>query len=210
MDMGYEQQPVLPEITTPPQLSRYPLRSCNKTVTPFFCKLLPLPLNDFMCSPGAMIASAATSDIDRNNSVTVTFITDHVGSNFPDTIIVSGIYPIIGLDLQYDVDRHRCQLVKMDPGTPSHRMSQWKSRLHYAYILYINTMSVHTIADIRLVIAEACLANRKSIIVAFTKDDSPNCLFAIGLPQLHFDQLRPTSTNFDQLRIMRDTSQTRC
>jgi hypothetical protein len=35
MYMGYDQQPVLPAITTPPKLSRHPLRSCHKTVTPF-------------------------------------------------------------------------------------------------------------------------------------------------------------------------------
>jgi hypothetical protein len=43
MDMGYEQQPVLPVITTPPPLSWYLLRSQHKTVTPFLCKLRPLP-----------------------------------------------------------------------------------------------------------------------------------------------------------------------
>jgi hypothetical protein len=47
VDMGYKPQPVLPAITTPPQLSRYPLHSRHKTVTPFLCKLLPLTMNEF-------------------------------------------------------------------------------------------------------------------------------------------------------------------
>jgi hypothetical protein len=53
-------------------------------------------------------------------------------------------------------------------------------------------MSVHTISDVRLIISEARSANIQSIIVAFTKDDAPNCLSAVGLPQLYFDQLRIT------------------
>jgi hypothetical protein len=126
----------------------------------------------------------ARSDIDRNNSVTVTFSTDPFGPYFPETIAVSGIHLTLGLDLQYDDDQHRCQLVKIDPGTPSHRLSQWRSHLRYEYILSVDMMSVHTIADVRLVIAEARSADRKSIIVAFTKDDAPNFLSAVGLPQL--------------------------
>jgi hypothetical protein len=50
-------------------------------------------------------------------------------------------------------------------------------------------MYVHTIIDVCLIICEARSANRKSIIVTFTKDDAPNCLYAVGLPQLYFDQL---------------------
>jgi hypothetical protein len=51
-------------------------------------------------------------------------------------------------------------------------------------------MSVHTIADIGLVISEARSAGCTSIVVLFTKDDAPSCLSAVGLPQLYFDQLR--------------------
>jgi hypothetical protein len=78
----------------------------------------------------------------------------------------------------------------MDPGMPSHRLFQWKSRLRYAYILSIEMTSVHTVADIRLIIAEDSSANRKSITIAFMKDDAPNCLYAVGLPRLYLDQLR--------------------
>jgi hypothetical protein len=51
-------------------------------------------------------------------------------------------------------------------------------------------MSVHTIADIGLVISEARAAGRTSIVVVFTKDDALNCLSSVGLLQLYFDQLR--------------------
>jgi hypothetical protein len=183
MDMGYEQQPVLPVITTPPQLSRYPLRSRHKTVILSLCKLLHIPTNEFTSAPVAVIGSVVTSNIDSNNSGKVTFSTDHFGPSFPKTIVVSGIHPTLGLHLQYNVDRHPCQLVKMDPCTPAHQLSQWKSRLRYAYILSIDTISIHTIADVRLMITEARLANKKSIVVAFRKDDAPNCLFAVRLPQ---------------------------
>jgi hypothetical protein len=163
MDMGYEQQHVLPLITSPPPLSRYPLRSQHKTVTPFMCKLLPLPMNYCTSSPFIVIASIPTSDIDRNNSITVTFSTDPFVPSFPETILVSGIHPTLGLDLHYDIDRHRCQLISMDPGTPSHRLFQWKSHLWYAYVLSIDTMYIHTVAGVRLVTSEARSSKRTSL-----------------------------------------------
>jgi hypothetical protein len=135
MDMGYGHKPVLPAIATPPPLSRYLLFSRHNTATPFLCKLLTLPMNEFNSAPFAVITSVTTSAIDHNNSVTVTFSTDPFGPSFPETILVSGIHPTLGLDLHYDVDRHHCQLVNMAPGTPSHRLSKWKSRLRSAYIL---------------------------------------------------------------------------
>jgi hypothetical protein len=85
----------------------------------------------------------------------------------------------------------------MDLGTPSHRLSQWKSRLRSAYILSIDTMSVHTIADIDLIISADRAAGRPSIGVVFTKDDAPNFLSAVGLPQLYFDQLRTMKRHID-------------
>jgi hypothetical protein len=146
-------------------------------------------MNEFTSAPFDDISSVVISDIDHNNSVTVTFSTDPFGPIFPETIVVSGIHPTLSLDLKYDVDRHHWQLVKMDPDTPSHRLSHWKSCLRYAYILYIDTMSIHTVADMCLAVAEARSSNRKSIIVALTKYESPNCLSAVRFPQLYFDQL---------------------
>jgi hypothetical protein len=77
-------------------------------------------MNKFMSSTVAGIASITMYAIDCNNSVTVTFSTDPFGASFSETIGVSVIHPTLGLDLQYDVDRHRYQLVKIDLGTPSH------------------------------------------------------------------------------------------
>jgi hypothetical protein len=116
--VGYEQEPVLPAITMPPPVSHYPLHSRHKSVTPFVCKLLPLPMNEFTSASFAVIASVTTLDIDRNNSVTITFSTDPFGLSFPETMFVSGIHPALGLNLHYDVDRHRYQLIVMDPDTP--------------------------------------------------------------------------------------------
>jgi hypothetical protein len=50
-------------------------------------------------------------------------------------------------------------------------------------------MSVHTIADIGIVISEARATRRTYIVVVFTTDDAPICLSAVVLPQLYFDQL---------------------
>jgi hypothetical protein len=58
-------------------------------------------------------------------------------------------------------------------------------------------MSVHTIVDVHIVIFEARSANKQSIILAFTKDDAPNFLSAVALPQLYFDQLRITERHID-------------
>jgi hypothetical protein len=58
-------------------------------------------------------------------------------------------------------------------------------------------MSVHTIADIDLVISPALASGRPSIDGVFTKDYAPNCLSAAGLPQLYFDQLRIMKRHID-------------
>jgi hypothetical protein len=58
-------------------------------------------------------------------------------------------------------------------------------------------MSVQTITDVCLVISESRSAKNQLIIVAFTKDDAPNCLSAVSLPQLYFDQLRIMKGHFD-------------
>jgi hypothetical protein len=197
MDMGYDQESVLPALLTVPPQSRYPFRLRHNSVRPFLCKLLPLPMNEFTSAPVAVIASVSASDMDRNSSVTVTFSIDPFVQSFPETIIISGIHPTLGLVLHYYVDRHRCQLIKMDLGRPSHRLPQWKSRLRSAYILSIDTMSIHTITDIGLVISEGRAAGCPSIVVLFTKDDAPNCLSTVGLPQLYFDQLRIMRRHID-------------
>jgi hypothetical protein len=94
MNMGYDQQHLLPAIITLPSLSQYPLCSLHKPLAPFYSKLLPLPMNEF-----AGVTPVTISDVDRNNSVTVTYSTYPFGPSFPKTIIVSGIHPILGLDL---------------------------------------------------------------------------------------------------------------
>jgi hypothetical protein len=53
-------------------------------------------------------------------------------------------------------------------------------------------MSVYTIDNVRLIMSEARSANRKAVVVAFNKDDAPDFLSSVGLPQLYFDQLRIT------------------
>jgi hypothetical protein len=180
--MGYDQETVLPALINVLPKSRFPFRSRHNSMTPLLCKLLPLPMNEFTSAPFAVIASVSASDIERNNSVTVTFSTDPFGQSYPETIIFSGIHPTIGLVFHYDVNRNRFQLIKMDLGTPSHGLPQWNSRLCSAYILPIDTISVHTIMDIGLVISEDRAAGRTSIVVLITKDDAPNCLSAVGLP----------------------------
>jgi hypothetical protein len=118
MEMGYEQQPVLPVITTPLPLSWYPLLSQHKTVTPFLCKLIPLAMNEFTSDPFAAIASITTYASDRNTSVTVTFSIDPFGLSFPETIPASSFHPTLSLDLNYNIDIHRCHLISTDMGTP--------------------------------------------------------------------------------------------
>jgi hypothetical protein len=146
-------------------------------------------MNDFTSVPVAAVTSVARSNIDPNNSVTVTFSIDPCGPSFPETIIVSGNHPTLGIDLHYDVDRHRYQIGKMDPCISPYQLPQWKSCIHYVYILSIDTVSTHTVDNVRLVVSEARSANIKSVVVAFAKDDAPHCLSVVFLPQLYFNQL---------------------
>jgi hypothetical protein len=100
-------------------------RHCH---APLSCTMIPLPLHEFTPSPIAVAASLVASSrplhgyvVHRNDGITVTFSTDPFGPSFPETISVSGIHQSLGLELRHAMDRQRCQLVAMTPGTPSHR-----------------------------------------------------------------------------------------
>jgi hypothetical protein len=184
----------------------YPKRSQNKCITPSSCTLITLPLHEFTPAPVAVTASVAASsrplhasDVHSNDGITVTFSTDPFGPSFPETIPVSGIHPSLGLEIQHDMDRQRCQLVAMTPGTPSHRLPQWKSRLRHAFLLSVDTSTVHTILDVHNAIALARQAAQTSIVIVFTKDEAKNILSAVGLPQLYFDQLRVMQAHFGHI-----------
>jgi hypothetical protein len=175
----------------------YPTWSQHKCITPLACTLIPLPLHELAPAPTAVAASLdATSlplhdsDVHRNDGITVTSTTDPFGPSFPQAIMVSSIHPTLGLDIKHDVDRQCCQLVVMKPGTPSHRLPQWKSRLHHAFLLSVDSTAVHTISDVHQAIALARQAAQTSVVVVFTKDEAKNSLSAVGLTQLYFDQLR--------------------
>jgi hypothetical protein len=88
------------------------------------------------------------------------------------------------------MERQRCQLVSMTPGTPSHQLPQCKSRLRHAFLLSVDSIAVHTISDVQQAISLARQAAKNSAIIVFTKDEAQNSVSAIGLPQLYVDQLR--------------------
>jgi hypothetical protein len=197
MDVGYDipSLPLVPLQSS--QFAMYPKRSHHKCITPLSCTLISLPLHEFTPAPVAFAASLAASsrplhgsDVHCNYGITVTFSTDPFGPSFPETISISGIHPSLGLELRHDMDRQRCQLVAMTPGTPSHRLHKWKWHLCHAFLLSVDTTSVHTISDVHQAIALARQAAQTSVVIVFTMDEAKNSLSAVGLPQLYFDQLR--------------------
>jgi hypothetical protein len=133
-------------------------------------------MHEFTAAPVAVAASLTES-------------TDPFGPSFPETIPVSGIHPTLGLDLHYDTESHRCQITKIDPGTLSHRIPQWRSHICHAFVLSIDQTPVHTIDFTLQEIAKARQLDNKNVVVSLIKDDAPNCLSEVGLPQLYFDQL---------------------
>jgi hypothetical protein len=177
MDMGCD-IPSLPLV--PLQLSQftmYPKRPHHKCITPLSCTMIPLPLHEFTPYPVTVAASLAASsrprhgsDVHRNDGTTVTFSADLFGPSFTETISISGIHPSLGLELRHSMDRQQCQLVAMTPGTPSHRLHQWKSRLRQAFLLSVDTTAVHTISDIYQAISLARQAAQTSVVIVFTKD----------------------------------------
>jgi hypothetical protein len=199
MYMGYDipSLPLVPLQSS--QFAMYPKRSQKKCITPLLCTLIPLLLHEFTPAPApvAVTASVAASsrplhasDVHRNDGITVNFSTDLYGPSFTETIPVSGIHPSLGLEIRHAMDRQRCQLVAMPPGTPSHRLPQWKSRLRHAFLLSVDAAAVHTSSDVHQAIALARQAAQTSVIIVFTKDEDNNTLSAVGLPQLYVDQLR--------------------
>jgi hypothetical protein len=196
MDMGYGIPPLSLVPLQPLKPSVYHTWSQHKCINPLSCTLIPLPLHDFTPSPIAVAASLVTTsrplhdpDVHHNDSIMVTFSTDPFGPSFPGTIMVSGIYPTLGLTIRHDLDRQRCLLVAMTPGTPSHRLPQWKPCLRQAFLLSVDSTSVHRISAVHQEISLAHQAAQTSVVVVFTSDEDKNSLSAVGLPKLYFDQL---------------------
>jgi hypothetical protein len=142
MDMGYEiSTTLLSNIDTPTPISQY--TRCCKTfpATPFICKFFQLPMNEFTTTLLEVAALITASDIARSDGITVTFSTHPFGPSFPEMISVSGIDPTLIFNLHYDTDRHRYQIIKMDPGTPAHRIPQCRNG---AFIFTMLLFSVST------------------------------------------------------------------
>jgi hypothetical protein len=158
-------------------------------------------MNDFTSALVAVTASIKASDIACSDDTTVTFSADPFGPSLTDTILVSGVHPTLGLDLHYDTKHHMCQITKMDPGAPSHHLPQWRSHLRYAFVLSINQDPVDTIADSLQAFAKAQQLDNITVVVALTNDDAPNCLSAVGLPQLYSDQLWVTKRHISHTAL---------
>jgi hypothetical protein len=65
---------------------------------------------------------------------------------------------------------------------------RWRSRLRGAHVRSINDVPVHSISDIRSIIAEQRQLRRTTVTIQFAKPLAPS-MADHGVPQLHLDQL---------------------
>ena len=176
--------------------------NCIMKPLPALACLLPLPLGELtthtqLQNPNFPAAAAA---LNAPEVMSIELSGNPFGPSFIESIPLSGIHPTAGLELQLDSLRGRLRLLGCLPGTPAARISRWRSRLRFAYILSVNAIQILTLTDFEQTIATLRSTKSTTCDVCLTFDEIRNNLSASGLPQLYFDQLRDIRHINDSLR----------
>jgi hypothetical protein len=135
-----ESPPPASAICLAPQL---PMTKLKPGITNLAC-YIRLPLLEFTL---ALVATAATlvtntPTISRYDALTIALCGNPFGPSFDKLINIQGSHATAGLLLFYDIDRCRCQITAMQPGTPADCIHIWKYCPCSAYILCINNNDV--------------------------------------------------------------------
>jgi hypothetical protein len=166
-----------------------PLPKFKPGITTLAC-YVPLPLLEFTSAPVTTAATlVADTPVSRYDALTIEMCGDPFGPSFDEPINIQGFHVTAGLLLLYDIDRGRCQITAMQPGTPVNRIHTWKSRPCGAYILRMNNHDVTSILGVTYAVRDARFFHDTHITVTLTFDKIVNTLNHAGLPQLYFDQI---------------------
>ena len=201
-DLGLDTVPLdpPPTVSNPCFAPQPPLPKLKAGAPPMAC-YAPLPLLEFASAPVATAATlVADIPVSRYDALSIELCGDSFGPSFDEPINIQGSHPTAGLVLLYDLDRGRCRLTAMQPGTPANRIHTWKSRLRGAYILRIDTHAMTSVFDISQAIQAARSSLATHITLTLTFDEVVNTLNHAGLPQLYFDQMRVIQNHLHKLR----------
>jgi hypothetical protein len=175
---------VLPAITTLPPLSGYHLRSSHKSLTPFFCKLLPLPMNEFtyarlMSSPPSphltLIATTVSQSLLAQIPLGRLFLKPYLFPAFIRRLalicITMSIDTVVSLLIWILVRRHtECSSGSLVSGRHTSYLST---------IFSFTPSMMYASSNLKLV-----RPKRTYIVIAFMKDDAPNCISTRFAPTL--------------------------
>jgi hypothetical protein len=149
----------------------------------------------------AMLPSiAAATALTAPEVMSIELSGDPFGLSFLESIPISSTHENAGLELKFDTARDRLRLMACTPGTPAARISRWRSRLCFAYIISVNDIDICTMMDFQEAIATLRDTGADVCNIRFTFDEIRNSLSASGLPQLYFDQLRDVCQILTSLR----------
>ena len=98
-------------------------------------------------------------------------------------------HPTAGMDFK-DVNG-RLIITTMTPGTPSHRIPRWKSRLRHAWLINIDGQPVSTVEQVQQLLAMLTSQGNSSCRLLFAKSHFAHGLTNQGIPQVNIDQLNP-------------------
>jgi hypothetical protein len=121
---------------------------------PLAC-LLPLPLGELTQKTGLASVSTPASTLDATlpsiaaaaaltapEVISIELSGDPFGPSFLESMTISAsAHENAGLDLKFDTARDRLRLMACTPGTLAARISHWRSRLGFAYILSLSMIS---------------------------------------------------------------------
>jgi methionine-rich copper-binding protein CopC len=92
------------------------------------------------------IAAAAT--LDATDKFHLDFSDNPFENKLEITILNTGDQPTHGLDIQFNKEYNRVQLIACEKGTPAGKINKWRLTLQNGIILTADTVPVTTIAQL--------------------------------------------------------------
>mmetsp|Transcript_12630 Transcript_12630/g.36754 ORF Transcript_12630/g.36754 Transcript_12630/m.36754 type:complete len:1246 (+) Transcript_12630:2039-5776(+) len=161
---------------------------------------VPLPIGEFLSMAPTASAASLVHDPSARDVMSIAMSTDPFTPAFDQVVPVKGDSATLGFIFKFDENRGRLQLTNCEKGQPAHRISRWRSRLRFAYLLAINGVAVRTQKDVNAVLNGVRDRHDDECTFTFTFDEVRNNLTDDGLPQLYFDQLRDIRAHIKRIR----------
>ena len=113
---------------------------------------------------------------------------------------VTGVHPLLGLQLDDTNMNGRFILRHCEKGTPSAKIRKWRSTLRNSNLVRINDIPVSSKQDVQNMIEKARQSQRPELELTFATEEKVSMHPEHGTPQLFFDQLNTIAAYLQEMK----------